>query len=49
MDNLRSKIRKLGYELAVREIYGENTAQYFKLKRDHNGLLARLYELEKRS
>ena len=49
MNNLREKIRKLGYELATREIYGENTPEYFNLKRAHDGLLARLYRLEKRS
>lgn len=45
---LTESIRKLGYQLAVREIYGENTPEYFKLKREHNYLLARLYRLEKK-
>ena len=49
MDNLRSKIRKLGYQLATKEIYGENTFEYFQLKKTHNRLLARLYRMEKRS
>jgi hypothetical protein len=45
---IRADIRKLGYELAVREIYGENTPAYHDLKWDHRRLLAKLYKLEKR-
>ncbi len=47
MESLRSSIRELGYKLACREIYGENTPAYFKLKREHDYLLQKLYRLEK--
>jgi hypothetical protein len=46
---LRENIRKLGYQLAVREIYGENTPEYFTLKRSHQDLLYQLYRAEKRT
>jgi hypothetical protein len=46
---LTERIRELGYQLAVREIYGENTPDYFKLKRSHDNLLDKLYRLERRS
>lgn len=46
---LRENIRKLGYQLAVREIYGENTPDYYKLKRSHDSLLDQLYKREKRA
>jgi len=46
---LTARIRELGYQLAVREIYGENTPEYFKLKRTHDNLLDKLYRLERRS
>jgi len=46
---LQEKIRDLGYKLAVREVYGENTPTYFNLKREHDRMLRKLYELEKRS
>jgi hypothetical protein len=46
---LQEKIRDLGYKLAVREVYGENTPAYFNLKREHDKMLRKLYELEKRS
>lgn len=45
---LREKIRKLGYQLAVREMYGENTPAYYDLVWDHRRMLAQLYKLEKR-
>lgn len=45
---LQENIRKLGYQLAVREIYGENTPDYYNLKSQHMGLLDKLYQLEKR-
>jgi len=48
-DKLQEEVRALGYQLAVREIYGENTPDYFKLKRQHSYLLEKLYRLEKRS
>lgn len=47
--NLQEKIRKLGYELAVREMYGENTPAYYDLVWEHRRMLARLYALEKRT
>ena len=49
MNNLREKIRELGYQLSVRELHGENTPDYFKLKRAHDRMLAQLYKFEKRS
>ena len=39
MENLESKIRELGYQLAVRELYGENTPEYYRQKRLHDRLL----------
>jgi|SaaInlV_125m_DNA_1040241.scaffolds.fasta_scaffold237492_2 hypothetical protein len=49
MNELRAKIRELGYQIATKEIYGENTFEYFELKQLHNRLLARLYRMEKRN
>jgi hypothetical protein len=49
LTELKEKVRELGYQLAVREIYGENTPEYFKLKRHHYNLLESLYQLEKRT
>lgn len=46
---LNSRLRSLGYQLAVREIYGENTPDYFKLKREHDKILGKVYFIEKRS
>lgn len=43
---IEENLRKLGYQLAVREIYGENTPEYFRLKRDHDSLLHKLYKLQ---
>ena len=48
INTLRSKVRKLGYELSVREMYGENTPAYYDLVWEHRRMLARLYDLEKR-
>ena len=45
---IRESIRKLGYQLAVREIYGENTPAYYDLAWEHRRMLNKLYELEKR-
>ena len=45
---MQNNIRKLGYQLAVREIYGENTPDYYKLKSQHDSLLDELYKREKR-
>jgi len=45
---LKARVRELGYQLAVREIYGENTPEYFKLKRTHDNMLDKLYRLEKK-
>ena len=47
MESLRAKVRALGYQLACREIYGENTPAYYNLKKEHNYLLQKLYRLEK--
>jgi hypothetical protein len=49
MESLKAKIRELGYKLAVREIYGENTPAYYDLKWEHKRLLDKLYYLEKRA
>lgn len=46
MKKLQSKIRTLGYQLACREIYGENTPAYFELKREHSALLHKFYNLK---
>ena len=45
---LSEKVRELGYRLAVREIYGENSKSYFDLKREHDRILYRLNRLEKK-
>ena len=49
METLTAKVRKLGYELACREIYGENTPDYHKLRRLHERLLNKLDALQKKS
>jgi len=49
MSNLETAVRELGYNLACREIYGENCAEYFMLKEKHNKLLYKLYRLQKRN
>jgi len=49
VNTLRENIRKLGYQLAVREMYGENTPAYYDLKWEHQDLLYQLYRLEKRT
>lgn len=46
---IKENVRKLGYQLAVREIYGENTPDYYKQKRAHGDMLHKLYKLEKRT
>jgi hypothetical protein len=48
LKTLQSDLRKFGYQLAVREIYGENTPAYFTLKAAHKLSLKKLYRLEKR-
>lgn len=45
---LAAKLRKTGYELAVREIHGENTPEYYSEMRKHQDELYKLYKLEKR-
>jgi len=47
MESLHNAVRELGYNLACREIYGENTPAYFKLKKQHDYLLQKLYRLQK--
>jgi hypothetical protein len=44
---LEEQVRFIGYELACREIYGENTPSYHKQQRYHNYLLSKLYRLQK--
>lgn len=48
LNTLRENVRKLGYQLAVREIYGENTPAYYDMVWDHRRMLDKLYKLEKR-
>tara|TARA_Y100000385_G_C12921415_1_gene562744 strand:- start:39 stop:251 length:213 start_codon:yes stop_codon:yes gene_type:complete len=45
---LSEQVRDLGYRLAVREIYGENSKSYFDLKREHGKILHRLNKLERK-
>ena len=45
----KERVRKLGYQLAVREIYGENSQNYYDKKKEHRDLLEKLYKIEKRS
>jgi len=47
MKTLQQEVRALGYQLACKEIYGENTPAYYALKREHNFLLQKLYRLQK--
>jgi hypothetical protein len=47
MATLQEELRSLGYKLACKEIYGENTPAYYALKREHNYLLQKLYRLQK--
>jgi len=49
MSSLEEEVRNLGYQLACREIYGENTPGYYGLKRKHDYLLQKLYRLQKRN
>jgi hypothetical protein len=46
---LKSRVRELGYQLAVREIYGENSQNYYNKKREHYLLLNKLYKQEQKS
>ena len=45
---LKSRVRELGYQLAVREIYGENSQNYYNKKREHYLLLNKLYKQEQK-
>lgn len=45
---LADEVRELGYQLAVREIYGENTPEYFAQKRIHDRLLRKLDRMQKK-
>lgn len=45
--NLESEVRQVGYQLAVKEIYGENGSAYYQLRKHHNYLLAKLNRLNK--
>lgn len=45
---LKERVRKLGYQLAVREIYGENSQDYYNKKKEHQDLLNKLYTIEKK-
>ncbi len=46
---LTELVRGLGYKLACREIYGENTPDYYRKKDEHRQLLNKLYDLEKKA
>ena len=45
---LSEEVRRLGYDLATREIYGENSKSYFDKKRKHDRALYKLNKLEKK-
>ena len=45
---LSSQVRSEGYDLAVRELYGENSKDYFDKRRAHNKTLYQLYRIEKK-
>jgi hypothetical protein len=45
---LSSQVRSEGYDLAVRELYGENSKDYFDKRRAHNKVLYQLYRIEKK-
>ena len=47
MDELESEVRALGYSLAVREIYGENSSDYRQKRGLYLKLLRKLYRLQK--
>jgi len=49
ISKLTELVRALGYKLACREIYGENTPDYYRQKDEHRNLLNRLYDLEKKA
>jgi hypothetical protein len=46
--SLKERVRELGYKLAVREIYGENSQDYYNKKKEHQDLLNKLYKIEKK-
>lgn len=46
---LEQEVRALGYQLAVREIYGDNSPPYHKLRSQHYKLLRKLYNRDKKS
>lgn len=47
MNTLESEVRKVGFQLAVREMQGDNGFHYYKLRKHHNYLLAKLNRLNK--
>ena len=47
MNTLESEVRQLGYQLAVREMRGENGFAYHQLRKHHNHLLAKLNRVNK--
>lgn len=47
MNTLESEVRQLGYQLAVREMRGENGFSYHQLRKHHNHLLVKLNRLNK--
>ena len=47
MNTLESEVREVGFQLAVREMRGDQGAGYYKLRKHHNYLLAKLNRLNK--
>jgi hypothetical protein len=46
---LSAEVREKGYQLAVRELYGENSVDYWEKKRVHDQSLYKLYKLERKA
>lgn len=42
MNTLESEVRQLGYQLAVREMRGDNGFAYHQLRKHHDHLLVKL-------
>jgi hypothetical protein len=47
INTLESTVRQLGYQLAVREMQGDNGFHYYKIRKQHNFLLNKLNRLNK--
>ena len=44
---LESELRAVGYQLAMREMRGDNSPSFHSLRRHHDNLLVSLYSLNK--